>query len=77
MRNSKLVNKNRFIQSGANIAQRMGTGALSLGATDFIFSGKERLDPIFLERTNEEGKTGRELAAARFANKIKFGKKVH
>ena len=73
MRNSKLVNKNRFIQSGANIAQRMGTGALSLGATDFIASGKERLDPIFLEKTEEEGKTGRELAAARFANKIKFG----
>ena len=74
MRNAKLVNKNRFIQSGANLAQRMGTGALSLGATDLIFSGKERIDPIFLERTSEEGKTGRELAAARFANKIKFGK---
>jgi len=73
MRNSKLVNKNRFIQSGANIAQRMGTGALALGATDFIASGKERLDPMFLEKTNEEGKSGRELAAARFANKIKFG----
>ena len=74
MRNSKLINKNRFIQSGANIAQRMGTGALALGATDFIASGKERLDPMFLEKTNEEGKSGRELAAARFANKIKFGK---
>ena len=73
MRNSKLINKNRFIQSGANIAQRMGTGALALGATDFIASGKERLDPMFLEKTNEEGKSGRELAAARFANKIKFG----
>jgi hypothetical protein len=73
MKNSKLVNKNRFIQSGANIAQRMGTGALALGATDFIASGKERLDPMFLEKTNEEGKSGRELAAARFANKIKFG----
>ena len=51
----------------------MGTGALALGATDFIASGKERMDPMFLERTNEEGKSGRELAAARFANKIKFG----
>ena len=68
-----MINKNRFIQSGANIAQRMGTGALALGATDFIASGKERLDPMFLEKTNEEGKSGRELAAARFANKIKFG----
>ena len=29
---------------------------------------------MFFERTNEEGKTGKELAAARFANKIKFGK---
>ena len=70
---TKLVNKNRFIKSGANIAQRMGTGALALGATDFIASGKERMDPMFLERTNEEGKSGKELAAARFANKVKFG----
>ena len=73
MRNANLVNKNRFIQYGANIAQRSGTGALSLGATDFLISGKERkLDPIFFARTKEEGKTGRELAAARLANKIKL-----
>jgi hypothetical protein len=74
MRNANLVNKNRFIQKGANLAQKSGTGALSLAATDFVFSGRERLDPIFFERTDEEGKTGRELAAARFANKVKFGK---
>jgi hypothetical protein len=75
MRNANLLNKNRFIQYGANIAQRSGTGALSLGATDFLISGKERkLDPIFFARTNEEGKTGKELAAARLANKIKFAK---
>jgi fructose 1,6-bisphosphatase len=75
MRNANLVNKNRFIQYGANIAQRSGTGALSLGATDFLISGKERkLDPIFFARTKEEGKTGKELAAARLANKIKFAK---
>jgi len=75
MKNAKLANKNRFIKSGAGLAQKMGTGALSLGATDFIASGGERkLDPIFFKRTNEEGKTGRELAAARFSNKVKFGK---
>ena len=75
MKNANLVNKNRFIQSGAGLAQRMGTGALSLGATDFIASGGERkLDPIFFKRINEKGKSGRELAAARLANKIKFGK---
>ena len=75
MRNANLINKNRFIQYGANIAQRSGTGALSLGATDFLISGKERkLDPIFFARTKEEGKTGKELAAARLANKIKFAK---
>jgi hypothetical protein len=75
MQNAKLANKHRFIQSGASLAQRMGTGALSLGATDFLISGGERkLDPIFYQRTNEEGKTGRELAAARLSNKIKFGK---
>ena len=74
MKNANLVNKSRFIQGSAGLAQRMGTGALSLGASDFIASGGERkLDPIFFKRTNEEGKSGRELAAARFANKIKFG----
>jgi hypothetical protein len=75
MNNAKLANRHRLIQSGASLAQRMGTGALSLGATDFIISGGERrLDPIFYERTKEEGKTGKELAAARLANKIKYGK---
>jgi len=75
MNNAKLANKHRFIQSGASLAQRMGTGALSLGATDFLISGGERkLDPMFFKRTKEEGKTGRELAAARLSNKIKYGK---
>ncbi|MBT6402427.1 hypothetical protein HOK09_03125, partial [Candidatus Woesearchaeota archaeon] len=75
MNNAKLANKHRLIQSGASLAQRMGTGALSLGATDFLISGGERkLDPIFFKRTKEEGKTGKELAAARLSNKIKYGK---
>ena len=75
MNNAKLANKHRFIQSGASLAQRLGTSGLSLGATDFLISGGERkLDPIFFERTKEEGKTGKELAAARLANKIKYGK---
>ena len=74
MQNAKLANKHRFIQSGANLAQRMGTGALSLGATDFLISsGERKLNPIFFQRTKEEGKTGKELAAARLSNKIKFG----
>ena len=29
---------------------------------------------FFYKRTKEEGKTGRELAAARLSNKIKYGK---
>jgi len=75
MQNVKLANKHRFIQSGASLAQRLGTSGLSLGATDFLISGGERkLDPIFFQRTKEEGKTGRELAAARLSNKIKYGK---
>ena len=75
MQNAKLANKHRFVQSGASLAQRMGTSALSLGATDFLISGGERkLDPIFFKRTNEKGKSGRELAAARLSNKIKYGK---
>ena len=72
---SKIKNTNRYIKGGANIAQKMGTSGLALGASDILGSGGERkLDPMFFKRTNEEGKTGRELAAARFANKIKFGK---
>jgi len=75
MQNTKLASRHRFIQSGANLAQRLGTSGLSLGATDFLISGGERkLDPIFFKRTKEEGKTGKELAAARLANKIKYGK---
>jgi len=75
MQNAKLANKHRLIKSTAGLAQRMGTGALSLGATDFLISGGERkLDPIFFKRTKEEGKTGKELAAARLSNKIKYGK---
>ena len=75
MNNAKLANRHRFIQSGASLAQRLGTSGLSLGATDFLISGGERkLDPLFFERTKEEGKTGKELAAARLANKIKYGK---
>ena len=75
MQNAKLADKHRFIRSTAGLAQRMGTGALSLGATDFLISGGERkLDPIFFKRTKEEGKTGKELAAARLSNKIKYGK---
>ena len=75
MQNAKLANKHRLIKSTAGLAQRMGTGALSLGATDFLISGGERkLDPIFYQRTKEEGKTGKELAAARLSNKIKYGK---
>jgi len=75
MQNAKLANKHRFIQSGASLAQRLGTSGLSLGATDFLISGGERkLDPLFYARTKEEGKTGKELAAARLSNKIKYGK---
>jgi len=75
MQNAKLADTHRLIRSTAGLAQRMGTGALSLGATDFLISGGERkLDPIFYKRTKEEGKTGRELAAARLSNKIKYGK---
>jgi len=75
MQNAKLASKHRFIQSGASLVQRLGTSGLSLGATDFLISGGERkLDPIFFKRTKEAGKTGKELAAARLSNKIKYGK---
>ena len=56
----------------ANIAKRAGYMATAFGATDFIVANPER-ENLVLEKENEEGLEGRDLALARLRNRIKFG----
>ena len=56
----------------ANIAKRAGYMATAFGATDFIVANPER-ENLVLEKENEEGLSGRDLALARLRNRIRFG----
>ena len=61
---------------GSNIAKRAGYMATAFGATDFITSGARQINeegPLVLKKESEEGLEGRDLALARFRNKLKFG----
>ncbi len=61
---------------GSNIAKRAGYMATAFGATDFITSGARNINeegPLVLEKEKEDGLEGRDLALARFRNKLKFG----
>ena len=71
---SKIENKffRRSAKLGTSIARRAGQSGLSLGVADFVVSEPDR-KTIFYDPVSEEGKTGRDLAAAKFINKLKFG----
>ena len=71
---SKIENKffRRSAKTGTSIARRAGQSGLSLGVADFVVSEPNR-KTIFYDPVSEEGKTGRDLAAAKFINKLKFG----
>ena len=71
---SNIENKflRRSAKLGTSIARRSGQGGLSLGAADALVAEPDR-PTLFYEPVSEEGKTGRDLAAARFINKVKFG----
>ena len=58
-----------------NTAKRVGYMSTAFAATDFITSGarSKTQDPILLNAENEEGLSGRDLALARFRNKLRFG----
>ena len=59
-----------------NLAKRVGYMATAFGATDFITSGarqREGDEPLFMDQESEEGLEGRDLALARFRNKLRFG----
>jgi hypothetical protein len=61
---------------GSSIAKRAGYMATAFGATDFITSGARQINeegPLVLKKESEEGLEGRDLALARFRNKLKFG----
>jgi len=71
---SKIENKffRRSAKLGTSIARRAGQSGLSLGVADFVVSEPNR-PTMFYQPVSEEGKTGRDLAAAKFINKLKFG----
>ena len=71
---SNIENKflRRSAKLGTSIARRSGQGGLALGAADALVAEPDR-PTLFYEPVSEEGKTGRDLAAARFINKVKFG----
>ena len=59
-----------------NIAKRSGYMATAFGATDFIASGARQRagdEPLIMKQESEEGLDGRDLALARFRNKLRFG----
>jgi len=58
-----------------NTAKRVGYMSTAFAATDFITSGarSKTQDPMLLNPENEEGLEGRDLALARFKNKLRFG----
>jgi len=70
---SSIENKavRRTLKLGTSIARRAGQSGLALGATDALVAEKDR-STLFYKKVNEEGLEGRELATARFINKLKF-----
>lgn len=56
----------------SKIAYRMVEGATIVGSTDFLASEPGR-ESFYFEPEDTKGKTGKERAAARFRNKIKYG----
>tara|TARA_Y100000593_G_scaffold28779_1_gene57549 strand:- start:2634 stop:6893 length:4260 start_codon:yes stop_codon:yes gene_type:complete len=71
---SKIENKflRRSAKTVTSIARRSGQSGLSLGVADFVVAEPNR-PVVFFKPVSEEGKTGKDLAAAKFINKLKFG----
>ena len=65
--------KTKALAAGAtSIATRAGQSGLALSAADIIASDSDR-QITFVDKVDEEGLEGRDLAVARLANKIKYG----
>jgi hypothetical protein len=65
---TKMLGKNKV----STIASRAIEGMTVVGATDFIASEPGR-ESFFFQPESTEGLTGKELAAAKFRNRIKYG----
>ena len=71
---SKIKNKflRRSAKLGTSIFRRSGQGGLALGMADALVAERGR-PAMAVNKVSEEGKTGKDLAAARFTNKLRFG----
>jgi len=76
LRSSLSAIENKFLRRSAklatSIAKYSGQSALALGITDAVVKDS-REDTYKIKKVSEEGKSGRDLAVARFLNKVKFG----
>ena len=61
-----------FAAGATSIATRAGQSALALSIADAVASDSDR-EITFVDKVDEEGLEGRDLAVARLANKIKYG----
>ena len=64
--------KNKYFRATADVALRSGRGALSLGLADMALSDAD-MPTLFTKKVSEKGLEGRDLAIARFTNKLKYG----
>ena len=64
----------RFGHTASKIASRVGSGAVVVGATDFIASpDKRRMATLFVKPEDTSKLSGRKKAAAILRNKIRYG----
>ncbi len=64
----------RFGHKASKISSRVGSGAVVVGATDFIASpDQRRLGTLFIEPEDTSQLSGRKKAAAMFRNRIRYG----
>ena len=71
-RSRKLAETGTRLQKGTQIAKRVGYMATAAGATDFIAAEPDR-ESLVLKQENTDNLSGRDLALAKFRNKLRFG----
>ena len=71
-RSRKLAETGTKAQKFSQIAKRVGYMSSAIAATDFIASAPDKQN-LFVKEEKTEGLQGRELAAAKLRNRIRFG----
>ena len=71
-RSRKLAETGTKLQKGTQIAKRVGYMATAAGATDFIAAEPDR-ESLVLKQENTDNLSGRDLALARFRNRLRYG----